>query len=96
MSAIAITPSPLRAGQSHMAASPFETPPLGRLLRVRILENLTEFLILRAGAASVSKDEEFHHAPHAIALPARGRVGVGVKRNAHPHTLTRDDGAATE
>ena len=39
---------------------------------MRIWENLTEFLILRASAASVSKDEEFHHAPHAIALPLKG------------------------
>ena len=61
-----------------MAASPFETPLLGRLLRERILENLTEFLILRASAASVSKDEEFHHAPHAIALPFEGEELNGV------------------
>jgi hypothetical protein len=51
-----------------MAASPFETPPFGRLLRVRPGNRLAEFLILRASAASVSKDGEFRLEPYAIAL----------------------------
>ena len=70
-----------------MAASPFETPPLGRLLRVRIFENLTEFLIPRASAASVSKDEVFHYAPHAIALPldggGLGRGKISIEEHVH-------------
>ena len=51
-----------------MAASPFETPPFGRLLRVRPPGKGADFLILRASAASVSKDGEICFVPYAIAL----------------------------
>jgi hypothetical protein len=55
-----------------VAASPFETPPCGWLLRVRPLEETADFLILRASEASVSKDGEIRIEPHAIALPSGG------------------------
>jgi hypothetical protein len=47
----------------HAPASPFETPPFGRLL------------ILKASVASVSKDEEVSPLSYAIA-PLRDRDGV--------------------
>jgi hypothetical protein len=51
-----------------VVASPFETPPFGRFLRVRPLEEIADFLILRASTASVSKDEENRDKPHAMTL----------------------------
>ncbi len=64
-----------------MAASPFETPPCGWLLRVRPHKNFADFLILRAtpslARGSVSKDEEIPKEPNAI--PLKSSAGRSVK-----------------
>jgi hypothetical protein len=63
---------PLKAEQLWMTASPFETaasrPPQGEA----VILQPNHFLILRASAASVSKDEEMRLDRYAAIPPSRG------------------------